>query len=101
MQPLITLIRIRNDGAPAAPDSPFHARYLAEFGPSAQFLEMPYPAYHTARDFALDFLDAVSRARGSWIHVVSDLASPEPGALSGILNRLAANPASDTQGAVL
>ncbi|MEO6096904.1 MAG: TylF/MycF/NovP-related O-methyltransferase [Fibrobacteria bacterium] len=101
MQPLITMIRVRNDGIPAHSDSPIHSRYRTEFGPDAQIIEMPFPAYHTAREFALDFLAAIAIARGAWIQVVSGNVAPRPGDLSGILRRLSESSSSGVQGAVL
>ncbi|MDB5104281.1 MAG: Macrocin-O-methyltransferase protein [Fibrobacteres bacterium] len=101
MRPSITLIRVRNDGVPEDPASPFLRGFSAEFGSGTQFLEMPYPAYHSARDFALDFLDAMSKARNEWIYVMPDLANPDARALADVVERLAAAQSQGIAGAVM
>jgi len=100
MQPSITLLRVRNDGVPEDHDGPFLRGFLAGCGPGTQFLEMPYPASHSARDFALDFLDAMARARGDWIYVMPDQANPDAQALAEVVRRLAAAQSQGILGAV-
>lgn len=100
MQPSMTLIRVRTDGVPADADGPLRRRYAAEWG-DLDWQELPCPPYHSARDFALDLLDAVARARGEWILVLPDGAEAEAGALAALRRRLGDPAAADLQGLLL
>lgn len=100
MKPSISILRVRKDGIPVSPDDLFYRHYLQECGPDAEFLEVPYPANHSARDFALDFLDGVAHANGEWIYVVSDQARPRKGVIPKTLAQLRSEQSGAAQAAL-
>lgn len=61
MQPLLTLIRVRNDGVSSGRGAGWSAGGVSV---GIERLQIPFPPQHSARDLALDLMGAVSRARG-------------------------------------